>query len=210
MGTPLLPGHPWITSFSQRAWTGIGAAGEGGALFAQLMAAYAEPQHATTRSNTSANACRHSTVRSRWPSTAEVEIALWFHDAVYDVKGHDNERCSADWARDALRDAGVDTGSAQRVHDLVMATRAPQCRRHRTNGCWSTSTCPSWVQSGPASTVRAADPQGICVRARLPVPPQAPRDPPGFPRPAAIYRRRISTTGWRRGRATTCAALPKA
>ena len=28
----------------QRAWTGIGAAGEGGALFAQLMAAYAEPQ----------------------------------------------------------------------------------------------------------------------------------------------------------------------
>ena len=28
----------------QRAWTGIGAAGEGAALFARLMAAYAEPQ----------------------------------------------------------------------------------------------------------------------------------------------------------------------
>ena len=53
----------------------------------------------------------------------EVELALWFHDAIYDIKGHHNEQRSADWARDALRDAGVDTGSAQRVHDLVMATR---------------------------------------------------------------------------------------
>ncbi len=108
----------------QRAWAGIGAAGEGGALFARLMAAYAEPQrHYHTQQHLGECLSAFDGALALAEHPAEVEIALWFHDAVYDVKGHDNEQCSADWARDALRDAGVDTGSAQRVHDLVMATR---------------------------------------------------------------------------------------
>src|SRR6185295_1221583 len=53
----------------------------------------------------------------------EVEIALWFHDAVYDVHRHDNERRSADWARDALAGAGVAATAIARVEALVMATR---------------------------------------------------------------------------------------
>jgi len=54
---------------------------------------------------------------------AEIALALWFHDAIYDVHRHDNEERSADWARQALRDAGVDADAAQCVHALVMATR---------------------------------------------------------------------------------------
>ena len=108
----------------QRAWTGIGAAGEGGALFAQLMAAYAEPQrHYHTQQHLGECLSAFDGACALAEHPAEVEIALWFHDAVYAIKGHHNEQRSADWARDALRDAGVDTGSAQRVHDLVMATR---------------------------------------------------------------------------------------
>ena len=53
----------------------------------------------------------------------EVALALWFHDAIYDVPGQDNEQRSADWARDALTAAGAATDAAQRVHALVMATR---------------------------------------------------------------------------------------
>ncbi|MEJ8856689.1 N-methyl-D-aspartate receptor NMDAR2C subunit [Variovorax robiniae] len=53
----------------------------------------------------------------------EVALALWFHDAIYDVPGHDNEERSADWARDALIAAGLSKDAAQRVHALVMATR---------------------------------------------------------------------------------------
>jgi predicted metal-dependent HD superfamily phosphohydrolase len=53
----------------------------------------------------------------------EVELALWFHDAVYDVTRGDNEQRSADWARQAALAGGVSTEAAQRLHALVMATR---------------------------------------------------------------------------------------
>jgi len=108
----------------QRAWAGIGAAGEGSALFAQLTAAYAEPQrHYHTLQHLGECLALFDDARALAERPAEVELALWFHDAIYDIKGHENEQRSADWARDALRDAGVSADAAQRVHDLVMATR---------------------------------------------------------------------------------------
>ena len=113
----------FLTSW-QRAWSGIGAAGEGGALFAQLMAAYAEPQrHYHTQQHLGECLSAFDDARALAGHPDEVELALWFHDAIYDVKGHQNEQRSADWARDALCDAGVSTDAAQRVHDLIMATR---------------------------------------------------------------------------------------
>ncbi|KRA45128.1 hypothetical protein [Pseudoxanthomonas sp. Root630] len=108
----------------QRAWAGIGAVGEGDALFARLTAAYAEPQrHYHTLQHLGECLTAFDNVHAHAGHPHEVELALWFHDAIYDIKGHDNEERSADWARDALRDAGVPAAAAQRVHDLVMATR---------------------------------------------------------------------------------------
>ena len=50
-------------------------------------------------------------------------MGLWFHDAIYDTRRHDNEERSADWARSAARELGASAESAQRIHDLIMFTR---------------------------------------------------------------------------------------
>lgn len=108
----------------QRAWPGIGAAGEGGGLFERLKAAYAEPQrHYHTLQHLRECLAAFDTARELAEHPYEVELALWFHDAIYEVKRHDNEQRSADWARETLLEAGAPAEAAQRVHALVMATR---------------------------------------------------------------------------------------
>lgn len=56
----------------------------------------------------------------------EIELALWFHDAIYDPHRNDNEELSADWAKSSILSAGLDSAVAVRIHDLIMATQ------HRT------------------------------------------------------------------------------
>lgn len=51
---------------------------------------------------------------------AEIQLALWFHDAIYDTTARDNEAKSADWAKEAL---AAKPDVADRVHGLVMATK---------------------------------------------------------------------------------------
>lgn len=52
-----------------------------------------------------------------------IELALWFHDIVYEPLRNDNEQKSADFARSVAIDAGLSADLAVHVHDLVMATR---------------------------------------------------------------------------------------
>jgi predicted metal-dependent HD superfamily phosphohydrolase len=52
-----------------------------------------------------------------------IELALWFHDAIYDVHRHDNEERSAAWAASCLARTGVPQTLVDRVTSLILATR---------------------------------------------------------------------------------------
>jgi predicted metal-dependent HD superfamily phosphohydrolase len=53
---------------------------------------------------------------------AEVEMALWFHDAIYNTASHDNEAQSAQWARAELSKAGLWPEKIDRIQSLIMST----------------------------------------------------------------------------------------
>jgi predicted metal-dependent HD superfamily phosphohydrolase len=57
------------------------------------------------------------------PHREEVELAIWFHDAVYDTRKNDNEQRSAEWAASVIDQSGVDHAVAEQVSRLILATR---------------------------------------------------------------------------------------
>ena len=109
-------------------WRALGASSLADETLRRLRAAYAEPARAyhTARH---VGAClalldELATALSLDDAVrAEIEAALWFHDAVYDPRARDNEERSAAWADQALREGGADVGVAERVASHVRATR---------------------------------------------------------------------------------------
>lgn len=105
-------------------WKGLGAASADPALFHELLCRYSEKHR-------SYHTLQHLDECFAWlPLTSsfaerphEIELALWFHDAIYDVKRQDNEQKSAEWAKAAALRSGLPTSAAERVYELVMVTR---------------------------------------------------------------------------------------
>lgn len=96
----------------------------GPAVFDELVARYSEPHRKYhTLQHLTECLAHFEAVRDLAEQPAEVEMALWFHDAIYDTQRHDNEEKSAGWACEVLLAHGTTAAAAQRVHDLVMATR---------------------------------------------------------------------------------------
>jgi predicted metal-dependent HD superfamily phosphohydrolase len=105
------------------AWRRIGAAPPP-SLRADLLARYAEP-HRAYHTVQHLDECLAALVPAAHLAQrlGEVELALWFHDAIYDPRADDNEERSAHWAEHAVIDAGADRDAAARVAELVLATK---------------------------------------------------------------------------------------
>jgi len=108
----------------QRCWSALGTQGDGIPLMQKLVAAYEEPhrkyhtvQH-LAECLTLLEDHRHLAL-----APAEVEIALWFHDAIYDTRAADNEAMSAKWAEAELVQAGVAAEPIKHVTRHILATR---------------------------------------------------------------------------------------
>jgi len=111
----------------KRLWGELGAREVNGGLMNQLVAAYSERhRHYHTLQHLRECLALFEAAAPVAARAAEVELALWFHDAVYDPRASDNEARSADWAESSVRAAGCDAAIAQRVGDLVRSTAHQQ------------------------------------------------------------------------------------
>jgi predicted metal-dependent HD superfamily phosphohydrolase len=105
-------------------WQALGARQVDEGLRAELLRCYAEPQrHYHSQQHLGECLAALEPLRELAERPAEIELALWFHDAIYDTRRKDNELRSADWAQQAALAAGLATEVAARVHGLVMMTR---------------------------------------------------------------------------------------
>jgi predicted metal-dependent HD superfamily phosphohydrolase len=113
-----------ITASWLRAWRGVGAESDGSDVLQSLLTRYNEP-HRKYHTIQHLSEClaifgRTSQLASH---PAAVEMALWFHDAIYDVERSDNEELSAQWADAELGAAGVLTETVDLVTSLILATK---------------------------------------------------------------------------------------
>ncbi len=112
-----------ITHWNQ-SWSKLGGTIPHPSIYEQLIARYSEPHRSYHTLQHLEECLEHlSNVRSLSSNSAEIEISLWFHDAIYDPRQHDNEEQSARWAVQVAQDLGLSPDIAERLRSLILATR---------------------------------------------------------------------------------------
>lgn len=115
-------------------WQRLEATGDAAEWHARLMAAYAEPQRAY-HSLQHLDECLRAFDEAKPSGLIQrpnlIEMALWFHDAVYDPKSGENEVLSAQMAVEALGD----TSDVQEVARLILLTKSHQ-RGNGADDAW--------------------------------------------------------------------------
>lgn len=93
-------------------------------LFEQIVAAYSEPHRAYhTLAHLEDCFAKWEAVRSLAHQPNTVELALYFHDVIYDPRASDNEECSAALAVQWLQCAQVSQSLVEAVRQLILATQ---------------------------------------------------------------------------------------
>ena len=91
--------------------------------FNTLVAAYAEKsRHYHTGAHINACLIHFDTALHLAQQPSAVELALWFHDAIYKPRSSTNEADSANWCKEFLRQNQALEEVVHKVHRLIMAT----------------------------------------------------------------------------------------
>jgi predicted metal-dependent HD superfamily phosphohydrolase len=110
----------------QNTWQTLGVQPHEGSvqLYQEIVGKYQEPhRHYHTLQHLDECLQFFAELRHLATNPGEIDLALWFHDAIYDPSRHDNEQLSAEWARSSVTDAGITSSIADRIYELVLATR---------------------------------------------------------------------------------------
>lgn len=128
----------WLDAWRQCGWQPQNPSdhAETQTVLQNVYRAYAEPQrHYHTQQHLHECLEKITVFESLAKHYGEIVIALWFHDAIYDIKttptsstnndqsnDKSNELRSADWARQTALDFGLEADQAARIHQLIMNT----------------------------------------------------------------------------------------
>lgn len=105
-------------------WRRIGARGDAAPVFARLTALYSQPHRAYHNLRHIADCLKEfEAARALCERADEVELALWFHDAIYDPRAKENEEQSARLAREVIQGAALPAEFGDHVEALILATK---------------------------------------------------------------------------------------
>lgn len=107
-----------------RLWESTGLSGDPSFRYDQLVALYSGPNrfyHNLQHLTECLQEFDEARFLARRPIT--VELAIWFHDAIYDSHADDNEERSAQLAREWLSEAGGSPKLIESVTELILATQ---------------------------------------------------------------------------------------
>jgi predicted metal-dependent HD superfamily phosphohydrolase len=115
-----------MTSFDawSEIWSKLGLSSLNEPLYQKLISCYSEPHRKYHTLQHLSECFSHlSEIRLLAAHPHEIEIALWFHDAIYDTSGKSNEEKSADWAQAEVCSNGLSQETATRIHAFIIATK---------------------------------------------------------------------------------------
>jgi predicted metal-dependent HD superfamily phosphohydrolase len=95
----------------------------GDALFQELVQKYSEPhRHYHNLSHIASCLEEAKKLGLTEKSQVLIELAIWFHDAIYDLKSKNNERKSAEFFRQIASQSEIDPIITQKVCKMILAT----------------------------------------------------------------------------------------
>jgi predicted metal-dependent HD superfamily phosphohydrolase len=113
-----------LAEWWERTWSDLRLPRPGSQVLDELLGRYAEP-HRAYHTAQHLEECREQfwRVRSLAADPGAVQLALWFHDAIYDTRSPHNEEESAAWAVQVLAGVGAPTPLQDSVCGMILATK---------------------------------------------------------------------------------------
>jgi predicted metal-dependent HD superfamily phosphohydrolase len=105
-------------------WRQLELKGDGESVYRDLHAHYSEPhRHYHTLNHIADLLAGFDPAKALAQRPAAVELAIWFHDVIYDTHAADNEEKSAELARQRILETGGKPELADAVTALIMTTK---------------------------------------------------------------------------------------